>query len=114
MDKFCNLRDMFSVDRDANEAVETRIQIGWNKLRHLVPFLTNKDISLTVRGRFYSSCVQSSMLHGSETWSIRKENEVALQQAELRMVTGHRFTRHILPIPTNGSNCSSSSKITGI
>jgi len=24
------------------------------------------------------------MLHGSETWSLRKENEVALQQAEMR------------------------------
>jgi len=26
------------------------------------------------------------MLHGSETWPVRKENEVALQQAEIRMV----------------------------
>jgi len=26
------------------------------------------------------------MLHGSETWPVRKENEVALQQAEKRMV----------------------------
>jgi len=26
------------------------------------------------------------MLHGSETWLIRKENEVALQRAEMRMV----------------------------
>ena len=34
----------------------------------------------------YSSCVQSSMLHGSETWPVRKENEVALQQAEMRIV----------------------------
>jgi len=48
----------------------------------------NKDISLTltVRGRLYSSCVRSSMLHGSETWPVRKENEVALQTAEMRMV----------------------------
>jgi len=30
--------------------------------------------------------VRSSMLHGSEIWPIRKENEVALQQAETRMV----------------------------
>jgi len=27
------------------------------------------------------------MLHRSETWPVRKENEVALQQAEIRMVT---------------------------
>jgi len=34
----------------------------------------------------YNSCVQSSMLHGSETWPVRTENEVALQQTEMRMV----------------------------
>jgi len=61
-------------------AVETRIQIGWNKFRQLVPLFTNKDISLIVRGRLYSSCVQS------ETWPTRKENEVALQWVEMRMV----------------------------
>jgi len=27
--------------------------------------------------------VRSGILHGSETWPIRKENEVALQQAEI-------------------------------
>ena len=26
------------------------------------------------------------MLHGSETWPVRKENEMALQRAETRMV----------------------------
>jgi len=26
------------------------------------------------------------MLHGSETWPVRKENEVELQRAEMRMV----------------------------
>jgi len=30
--------------------------------------------------------VRSIVLHGSETFPIRKENEVALQQAEMRMV----------------------------
>jgi len=86
VDKFCYLGDMLSVDRDADAAVENRIRIGWNKFRQLVPLLTNKDISLKVRDRLYSSCVRSSMLHGSETWPIRKENEVALQRAEMRIV----------------------------
>jgi len=54
------------------------MQLGWNKFRQLVPLLTNKDISLKVTGRLYNSCVQSSMLHGSETWPVRKENKVAL------------------------------------
>jgi len=55
-------------------------RVGWNKFRQLVPLLINKDISLIVRGRLYSSCVRSSVLHGSETWLVRKENKVALQR----------------------------------
>jgi len=45
-----------------------------------------KGYIMIVRGRLYNSCVQSSMLHRSETWPVRKENKVALQQAEMRMV----------------------------
>jgi len=86
VDKFCYLGDMLSVDGNADAAVRARIRIGWNKFRQLVPLLTNKDISLIMRGRLYSSCVQSSMLHASETWPVRKENKVALQRAEMRMV----------------------------
>ena len=57
VDKFCYLGDMLSVDGDADAAVEVRNQIGWNKFRQLVPLLTNKDVSLIMRGRLYSSCV---------------------------------------------------------
>jgi len=86
VDKFCYLGDMLSVDGDADAAVEARIRIGWNKFRQFVPLLTNRNISLIRIRRLYSSCVRSSMLHGSETWPVRKENEVALQRAEIRMV----------------------------
>ena len=64
VDKFCYLGDMLSVDGDADAAMKARIRIGWNKFRQLVPLLTNRDISLIRRGRLYSSCVRSSMLHG--------------------------------------------------
>jgi len=61
VDKFCYLADMVIVDGDADVAVETRIRIGWNKFRQLVPgtipVFTNKDISLMVRGILYSSYV---------------------------------------------------------
>jgi len=70
---FCYLGDMLSVDGDADAAVEARIRIEWNKFRQLVPLLTNRDISLIRRGMLHSSCVRSSMLHGSETWPVRKK-----------------------------------------
>jgi len=39
-----------------------------------------------VREILYSSYVYSGMLHGSETWPIRTENEVAFQWEEMKMV----------------------------
>jgi len=77
VDKFCYLGDILSVDGDADAAVEARIRIGWNKFRQLVPLLTNKDLSLIMRGRLYSSFVRSSMLHGSETWPVRKDKKLS-------------------------------------
>ena len=51
---------------------------------------TTPFVSLIMRGKLHSSvqtaCVRSSMLHGSETWPVRKENVVALQRAEMRLV----------------------------
>ena len=78
--------DMLRVNGDTDAAVEARNRIGWNKFRQLVQLLDNKDMSLIMRERLYSSCVRSSMLHGSETWPVRKENVMALQRAEMRMV----------------------------
>ena len=42
------------------------LKIQWNKFRELVPLLTNKDISLKVRGRLYSGCVRSSTAGGQK------------------------------------------------
>ena len=57
VDMFCYLGDMLSVDGDADAAVEARIRIGWKKFRQLVPLVTNKDMSLIMRGMLYSSCM---------------------------------------------------------
>jgi len=42
------------------------------------------------------------MLHGSETWLVKKENKMALQQAEIRMIRcGIRDTDRLM---CNGLN----------
>ena len=73
VDKFCYLGDMLNVDGDADAAVEARIQIVFYKFTQLVQLLTNKDISLIIKGRLYSSCVLSSTLHESKTWPVLKK-----------------------------------------
>jgi len=42
------------------------------------------------------------MLHGSETWPIRTENEVELQQAEMRMVRWICGVKLQDRVPSNG------------
>jgi len=66
--------------------VEARVRKEWNKFRQLGLLLTNNDVSLLMRGKLYRSCVHSCMLHGSETWPVKKENEFTLQWAEMRMI----------------------------
>jgi len=61
VDKFCYLGNMLSVEGDADAAVEARIRVGWNKFRQLVALLTNKDISMIMSGKVYSSCVRSTV-----------------------------------------------------
>ena len=84
------LGDMLSVDGDADAAVEVRIRKGWNKFRQLVPLLTNEDISHVLwEGKLeitHKLCAYSCMLHGSETWPVKKDNMLTLQQAEMRMI----------------------------
>ena len=52
-----------NVDGDADAAMEARIRIDWNKFRQLVPSLTNKEVSLIIRGKLYSSYVRNSRLY---------------------------------------------------
>jgi len=45
-----------SVDGDAEAGVEARVCKVGNKFKQLVPLLTNKDVSLLIRGKLYTSC----------------------------------------------------------
>jgi len=68
----------------------TNVNIGVSANLELVDKFHYLGVMLNVDGdanaTVEASCVQSSMLHGSETRPVRKENEVALQRAEMRMV----------------------------
>ena len=45
-----------------------------------VPSLSSvKDASLLLQGKVYDACIRSCMLHRSQTWSLTRENELALE-----------------------------------
>jgi len=86
VDEFCYLGHVLSVDGVADAAVTNRIYSGWFKFRSLASLLTATDVSLLLQGKVYDACVWSCILHSSEMWSLKRENELALHRIERRMV----------------------------
>ena len=68
--EFCYLGDMLSAGGGCELAAITRCKCVWGKFRQLLPLLTNRHLPLLTRGKVYSSCVRSVMLHAAETWAM--------------------------------------------
>ena len=52
----------------------------------LKPVLSSLHLSFKTRGRVYSSCVRSAMLHASETWPLAKPSLHCLQRNDKSMI----------------------------
>ena len=64
----------------------TRMKTAWKKFKELLPVLSSRHLSSKTRGRMYSSCVRSAMLHASETWPLTKPNIQHLQRNDRAMI----------------------------
>ena len=64
---FCHLRDMLSAAGGCELSTTTRVKTAWKKFKDLLPVLSSCYLFFKTRGRVYSSCVRSAMLHASET-----------------------------------------------
>ena len=53
-------------------------------LNESINFCFCSDVLLI--NRVYNTCVWSRMLHGGETWSSKRKNELALYRTEMRMI----------------------------
>lgn len=84
--EFCYLGDMLSAGGGCELAAITRCKVSWGKFRQLLPLLTNRQLPLLTRGRVYSTCVRSSMLHASETWAVTAETLNRLRRNDRAMI----------------------------
>ena len=71
--EFCYLGDMLSAEGGCELAPITRCKCAWGKFRQLLPLLINRQVPLLTRGKVYSSCVRSVMLHAAETWAMKAD-----------------------------------------
>ena len=64
----------------------THVKTAWKKFKDLLPVLSSRHLSFKTRGRVYSSCVRSAMLHANETWPLTKPNLQGLQRNDRAMI----------------------------
>ena len=74
---FCYLGDMLSAAGGCEFSTTTHVKTAWKKFKDLLPVLSSRHFSFKTRGCVYSSCVQSAMLHASETWPLTKPNQTS-------------------------------------
>ena len=83
---FCYLGDMLSAACGCELSTTTRVKTAWKKFKELKPVLSSRHLSFKTRGRVYSSCVWSAMLHASETWPLTKPSLQRLQRNDRAMI----------------------------
>ena len=83
---FCYLGDMLSAAGGCELSTTTCVKTAWKKIKDLLPVLSSRHLSFKTRGRVYSSCVRSAMLHASETWPLTKPNLQRLQRNDRAMI----------------------------
>ena len=84
--EFCYLGDMLSAGGGCELAAITRCKCAWGKFRQLLPLLTNCHLPLLTRGKVYSSCVRSVMLHAAETWAMKVDKLNRLRRNDRAMI----------------------------
>ena len=83
---FCYLGDMLSAGGSCSLAIITRCCTAWGKFKKLLPILTSKHISLTIRGKVFDACVRSALLHGIETWAPTAPDLQRLRRNDRSMI----------------------------
>ena len=78
--------DMLSAGGGCALAAITRCKCAWGKFRQLLPLLTNRQVPLLTRGKVYSSCVRSVMLHAAETWAMKADTLNRLRRNDRAMI----------------------------
>ena len=84
--EFCYFGDMLSAGGGCELAAITRCKCAWGKFRQLLPLLTNRLVPLLTRGKVYSSCVRSMMLHAAETWAMKADTLNRLRRNDRAMI----------------------------
>ena len=70
--EFTYLGDRLSVGGGCEAAMTAKTRRGWDKSRKCGVLLCGRKFPLKLQGAVYKSYVRPTILHGSETWCLKK------------------------------------------
>ena len=74
---------MVSAGGQCEADVTARTRCGWVKLRKCGELLYGRRFPLKLKGAVYRSYVRPAILHGNETWELKKDSEIHGESNEL-------------------------------
>ena len=77
---------MLSAAGECELSTKTFVKNTWKKFKELLSVLSSHHLSFKTCGRMYSSCVQSAMLHASETWPLTQPDLQHLKRNDRAMI----------------------------
>ena len=83
VDRFVYLGSTLSQDARSKGEIERRILIAKNAFSSMKNLLTNNRISMTTRVRALKTYVWSTLMYGSESWTLNREMKSKLKAVEM-------------------------------
>ncbi|KAK8918583.1 hypothetical protein KSP39_PZI021505 [Platanthera zijinensis] len=77
---------MFQKDGSVNKDVIHRIQAGLLKWRGASGTLSDRKVSSKLKGEFYHTAIRSTMLYGSECWTMNCVHDQKMGVLEMRVL----------------------------
>ena len=86
MNTFKYLRATLAENGHLDAEMTHIIQSGWRNWKSVSGILCDRIISLRFNEKVYKTVVRPAMMHGAETWAVKKAQQKKLDVAEMSML----------------------------
>ena len=83
---FTHLGSTLAEDGELDAEVTHRVQRGWKNWKKVSGVSCDRRMNMKINGKVYRTVVRPALMHGAETWALKKAQEKKLEVAEMRML----------------------------
>ena len=97
------LGSSITVDSDCSHEIKRRLLLGKKAMTNLDSILKSRDITLPTKVRLVKAMVFPVVIHGYESWTIRKAELWRIGAFELRCWRRHLDSKEVKPVDPKGN-----------